>query len=1076
MNGIIILVNKNHFELDKTPHIDQNVIICHLKSKHLNLPITVVCAYFKPKSSPQELSRLTDSINELDDSWKRNLIIGGDFNARTGDMCAYDEENWENLSPHPCLTFKRNSNDKSSNTQGKALIDLSAELGVVMLNGRFGPGSGSYTYVQNGRSVVDYILTSIHLTHYLTSFKIENIGESDHLPISCRLKLKPTALPKSKLRRSIRISPPDYVTFANELETIHLNIEEDCNGLSKSILENISKTAEKLGLTSDRIKHSSPKPWFDKTCRYLRKQWRKLRRKISLYQKVHDSVIRQAEAAKAEYKNTCKEKRKTYYNQIADAANLLSGPRPFWDATKRCSPRILPQCPVTSDQWSDFYRHVYPPRNIPDTCQYTQENQALDEPIRLDEVENMLRKLKPNKSPGIDGIPNSVLKILPENWTEALTTLFNKIMVAEHVPENWADIELIPLYKKGETGDPGNYRGIALIKTITKLFTGVIEHRMYKWAEEQKLLPESQAGFRKHRSCSDQIFSLDGLIKLHIRHPRRRVFVTFVDFKRAFDSVNHDFLWAKLNHLGVSGKIIRVLNSIYSKANFQVRTSDGHTPPIQVTEGVLQGEILSPLLFTLFISDMENYFRAQGHVGLSIDSKSNLLMLLFADDTAIIGYSEGDVQKKLCTLHQYCSANGLTVNVDKTKVMIAAQRACWSKTDFRFVYDGNEVEKVKEYTYLGVPFYRGGKFNGATRYFKNKGLTALHSINQIAHRGRIKRWVARNKLFDACVLPAMLYGSEVWGFDSHEALETVQMKFLKQNLGITKTTANHATRAETGRISIQTHIHKKMLSLWYKILNMDQERTQRKIYDKMLALKDENLEGPTFWTTQIKTILSDIGMQVLWDRQSPELVSQNWSKITVELNTKSLMHDHRRIQISTSSRLIHWKKNVRAEPYLFSAALKVRQTWSQLRLASPIFPSIVGLGNLRHKLDPKQDCEVCNLHSPDTIDHFLFVCPQYEGNRKRFLDHHLRNTLLADTASPITVTSLAAISHTTIPPTTISPTTISPTTVSPTTISPTTIDPTPLFGILNSTDETVMMDMYRYVVSSLRVRSFLLDL
>ena len=204
----------------------------------------------------------------------------------------------------------------------------------------------------------------------------------------------------------------------------------------------------------------------------------------------------------------------------------------------------------------------------------------------------------------------------------------------------------------------------------------------------------------------------------------------------------------------------------------------------------------------------------------------------------------------------------------------------------------------------------------------------------------------------------MLYGSEVWGFYSHEALETVQMKILKQNLGVTKSTANHATRAETGRITIQTHIRKRMLLLWFKILNMDPERTQKKIYDRLLALKDENQEGPTFWTTQIKTIFSDIGQQAIWDRQSPELVSQNWTKIMDELHTKSLTCDHWRIKNSTSSRLTYWKKNVRAKPYLFSAAMKVRQTWAQLRLASPIFPSIVGFGNLRHKLDPKQDCEV----------------------------------------------------------------------------------------------------------------------
>ena len=72
-------------------------------------------------------------------------------------MCAFDETDWGNMAPHPRLTYKRSSNDKSSNAQGKALLDLSAELGVVMLNGRFGSESGSYTYVQNGRSVVDYI-------------------------------------------------------------------------------------------------------------------------------------------------------------------------------------------------------------------------------------------------------------------------------------------------------------------------------------------------------------------------------------------------------------------------------------------------------------------------------------------------------------------------------------------------------------------------------------------------------------------------------------------------------------------------------------------------------------------------------------------------------------------------------------------------------------------------------------------------------------------------------------------------------------------------------------------------------
>ena len=220
----------------------------------------------------------------------------------------------------------------------------------------------------------------------------------------------------------------------------------------------------------------------------------------------------------------------------------------------------------------------------------------------------------------------------------------------------------------------------------------------------------------------------------------------------------------------------------------------------------------------------------------------------------------------------------------------------------------------------------------------------------------------------------------------------------------------------------------------------------------MLTLKDYNPVGPTLWTTHIKTILSDIEMQTTWESQSPEFISQNWSKIMEALNHKSVVHDHRRIQSSSSSRLIHWKKNVGVEPYLFSAAMKVRQTWSQLRLASPIFPSIVGVGNLRHKLDPAQDCEVCNLRSSDTIDHFLIVCPQYDSNRRRFLNQHLTNILLR------------------------AENTIHTSTVSPTTISPNNISPTPLLRILDSASETIMTDMFYYVISSLRIRSFVLDL
>ena len=107
--------------------------------------------------------------------------------------------------------------------------------------------------------------------------------------------------------------------------------------------------------------------------------------------------------------------------------------------------------------------------------------------------------------------------------------------------------------------------------------------------------------------------------------------------------------------------------------------------------GVLQGESLSPLLF---ISDMEQFLRAQGCVGLSITLQTDCLMLMFADDAVMIGYSEGDIQRKVNILHKYCTINKLTVNVGKTNAMINSKKAKWSKTNFRFMFNDQEEEKV----------------------------------------------------------------------------------------------------------------------------------------------------------------------------------------------------------------------------------------------------------------------------------------------------------------------------------------------------------------------------------------------
>ena len=127
------------------------------------------------------------------------------------------------------------------------------------------------------------------------------------------------------------------------------------------------------------------------------------------------------------------------------------------------------------------------------------------------------------------------------------------------------------LYKKGDRTEHDNYRPIALVNTLIKIFTQILYQRLSKWASIHRVLPEFQSGFREGRGCMDNIFTLNALIQFSLNNVKGKLFSLLVDFKRAFPSINHALLWHKLRKFGVSSKIINILISLYSQALMQVK-------------------------------------------------------------------------------------------------------------------------------------------------------------------------------------------------------------------------------------------------------------------------------------------------------------------------------------------------------------------------------------------------------------------------------------------------------------------------------------------------------------------------
>jgi hypothetical protein len=211
--------------------------------------------------------------------------------------------------------------------------------------------------------------------------------------------------------------------------------------------------------------------------------------------------------------------------------------------------------------------------------------------------------MKLGKATGPDGIPGEFFKNLDLETKKELLRLFNCILEKECIPEVWSNATTLILYKKGDPLQPINYRPISLLNSSMKIFMQIITCRLKKWASTYQILPEEQAGFRERRGCDEQIFNLTSAIQLGTRQ-KRKVYALFIDFKRAFPSVPHEKLWNKLYNLGISAKTIQIFQSLYEKCSTRIRLEDGLSETIRISEGLMQGCVSSPLLFTLYISDI----------------------------------------------------------------------------------------------------------------------------------------------------------------------------------------------------------------------------------------------------------------------------------------------------------------------------------------------------------------------------------------------------------------------------------------------------------------------------------------
>ncbi|CAH2106596.1 unnamed protein product [Euphydryas editha] len=267
------------------------------------------------------------------------------------------------------------------------------------------------------------------------------------------------------------------------------------------------------------------------------------------------------------------------------------------------------------------------------------------------------------KAPGTDNITNEMMKArLPETITR-LTNLFNLILDTENIPIQWTTSSIILIHKKGDRAEINNYRPISLMSNIYKVFSKIILKRITKILDESQ--PREQPGFRSGYSTIDHIHVIKQLIE-KCQQYNGPLYMAFVDYNKAFDSIEHHCIWEALKTQGIHNKYIRLIKNVYSNSTGRIKLeTEGEMFPI--CRGVRQGGPLSPKLFS---SVLEEVFKKieWDHFGIDINV-TNLNHLRFADDIVLISDNPENLQTMLRDLAQESKKVGLTMNKTKTKII-----------------------------------------------------------------------------------------------------------------------------------------------------------------------------------------------------------------------------------------------------------------------------------------------------------------------------------------------------------------------------------------------------------------------
>ena len=658
--GVMILTRKDLIVKIMEQDITENVELLAVEVITKDGVITVATLYMPPKTRAWENTEYSDLIvntvkdiqimlQKVEDKSK-DLVLVGDFNS-SNDWVNLEvrsignQWNWElmEVTQDFLLTQHIKSNTRVRGMDQPSLLDL------------------LFTRQENQVENIDYE---------------PPLGKSDHVIIKWNFIVKYDIMEaEDKVSSKRNYKKGNYLDLRRHFKEIDWEKALEDENINKKYTNfcNIYNTTIDKYIPQRKINTWKEKQWFNEKCMEVKNKrdvlWNRFRRHggqraYSKYKKVRNEYTRIRREAQTNYEKDivvkCQSQPKLFYSYVKSKIKVTDKIQSIMDeGTSYTNEEDI--CEIFNKKFqSVFTKEKYFSENI-GSCTGAEKLENIS--INKEMIEKELKEMDKNKASGPDEISCWVLKECAEELSVPLMIIFDDSLRQGKLPECWKWANIVPLYKKGSKQDPLNYRPVSLTSVVCKILERIIRKQWVDHLERKELISQKQFGFRKGRSCVTNLLSFYTRISESIQERDGWVDSIYLDFKKAFDRVPHQrLIWKLGNNGGIQGKVLQWMEDFLSGRKMRTVLRGRYSSWLEITSGVPQGSVLAPVMFLIYINDLQ----------ANIDENSYINM--FADDAKIQRKVLDEnccrkLQDDMNKLHEWSKTWQMEFNVNKCHVI-----------------------------------------------------------------------------------------------------------------------------------------------------------------------------------------------------------------------------------------------------------------------------------------------------------------------------------------------------------------------------------------------------------------------